>query len=375
VSSSSPLVIIGAGPAGLALSACLGREDVPCTVIEKGEGVGTSWRNHYRRLHLHTAKQLSTLPGLGFGEDIPLYPSRAQVVEYLERYADYFDIRPRFGVEVNTLRRVGSEWVAESNEGTFRAERVVLATGLNRRPLRPRFPGDEELGDAIIHAHEYRTADPYRGKRVLVVGAGNTGAEIALDLCENDATVGMCIRGPLHVVPRDFMGRPTQVTGVLLRRLPRHLRDWISLRVSKYVYPDLDELGLRRPNIGIMSQIDEQRKIPLIDIGTIERIRRGEITVYPGIERMSEGAVHFSDGRRFEIDAVILATGYQSGIEDWVEGGESIIDEHGYPVPTSGRTALPGLYTFGFSNVSTGLLREIGIEAPKLAAELARESR
>ena len=128
---------------------------------------------------------------------------------------------------------------------------------------------------------------------------------------------------------------------------------------------------MRETEIGVLSQIAQQRKIPLIDIGTIDRIRAGDITVYPGIERLDETSVHFVDGRRFEADTVVLATGYRSGIEDWVEDGQAIIDDRGYPVPTMGETALPGLYTLGFSNVATGLLREISLEAPKLADQLA----
>jgi cation diffusion facilitator CzcD-associated flavoprotein CzcO len=366
------VLIVGAGPAGLALAACLSERGVAHDVVERGDAVGVSWRNHYHRLHLHTVKHLSTLPGLPFGDDIPAFPSRQQVIDYLVRYAEHFGIEPRFNTEIARLRRDGDEWLAETNDGDIRARRVVLATGLNRTPIRPSFAGEDAFAGRVVHSVDYRTAEPFRGNRVLVVGAGNTGGEIALDLLEHGCTVAMCIRGPLHVIPREFMGRPSQVTGVALRWAPIWFRDQLTLWVSKRAYGDLSEVGLRRPDIGVLTQIETQRKIPLIDIGTIERIRSGDITVYPGIERFDPSGVCFVDGRRDDFDVVVLATGYRSGIESLVEGGASIVDDAGYPKTIRYQTALPGLFTLGFTNVSTGLLRQIGIEAPQLADELAR---
>lgn len=219
---------------------------------------------------------------------------------------------------------------------------MVLACGFNRSPVIPDFPGVASFTGRIVHSADYRTGDPFEGIRVLVVGAGNTGAELALDLIEHGCKVSMCVRGPVHVVPRDFLGTPTQVSSIYAARLPLGVRDRVTTLLSRVTFGNLERFGLHRPTLGPISQIVHQRKVPLIDIGTIGHIKSGDITVYPGIERFDGGRVHFVDGRDPELDAIVLATGYRSGIERWVEGATEILDAKSYPDPPAGRTKRLG---------------------------------
>ena len=368
-------LIVGAGPAGLAMAACLEERDLPYLVVEAGADVGTSWRNHYERLHLHTVKQHSALPGLGFGDEVPRYPSRAEVVAYLERYAKHFGIEPRFLTPVTKLRPEGKRWIAETGEVALDCTRVVLATGFNRRPVLPQFEGQMEFHGRIVHSADYRNGAPFAGKRVLVVGAGNTGGELALDLLEHDCEVAMCIRSPLHVVPRDFLGLPTQVTSLKIAALPLSVRDRIARTVSRLGFGSLRSYGIKPPQIGPISQIVEHKKIPLIDIGTIAKIKAGQIVVYPAIAKLSGDEVVFEDARRASFDAIVLATGYRSGLGTLVEGGTDLLDDSGYPVPGAGETRLPGLFTIGFNNPPTGWLRQIGLDAPMVADAIAKRAR
>lgn len=210
------ILVIGAGPAGLAVSACLRREGLSHTLVERETMVASSWQRHYDRLHLHTTKRYSGLPYSPWPREAPGYPSREQVVEYLQNYAREHQIEPRLGIEVRWIRQVENGFVVETNTGTLTPRFVVVATGYNGVANRPAFKGLEAFEGSIVHTSEYKNPAPYRGKRTLVVGCGNSGAEIALDLTEHGVDVAMVVRGPVHVVPRDLFGRPTQQTGILL---------------------------------------------------------------------------------------------------------------------------------------------------------------
>src|ERR1700722_14697026 len=204
---SAPLaaLIVGAGPAGLAAAACLKRRNVDALVLEAGPSLAPSWRNHYDRLHLHTVKQQSQLPGLPFAKDLPRYVSRADFIAYLESYAARFSIAPRTGEAVRRIGAADGGLVVESARARHRARAVVVATGYSRVPNPERLPGQERFRGPVVHSSSYRNADPFAGQRVLVVGAGNTGAEIALDLAERGAKPTLAVRAPVNVVPRDLL--------------------------------------------------------------------------------------------------------------------------------------------------------------------------
>jgi len=366
-----PAVIIGAGPGGLASAACLSRRGVEAIVLEAAPSLGASWRRHYDRLHLHTVKEQSHLPGLPFGGAIGRYPSRDEVVAYLEAYAAHFAIAPRTGEAVRRVRADGERgFVVESAREVHRARAVVVAAGVNRLPNPDRLPEQERFGATLLHASAYRNGDAFAGRRVLVVGAGNTGAEIALDLAERGAKPTLSLRSPVNVVPRDFLGMPTQVTGIRLRRAPLRLADAASRLVSRLAFGDLARLGFPRPERGALSDIALRRRIPLIDVGTIAAVARGEIAVRPAVARLTETGAAFADGSADDFDAVVLATGYRPALEELVDV-PGVLDEHGYPRDWRGGGASPNLFFVGYANVSTGLLREIALEAEAVAAALA----
>src|SRR5436190_21977907 len=187
-------LVVGAGPAGVASAACLKGRGVEVTVLEAGSAPGEAWRHHYRRLRLHTVKQHSGLPGFPFPGDVPRYPSRAEVVQYLERYAAHFEIVPRVGERVRRIHAAGDALAVEGDGGTRRADVVVVAVGRNRVPNPDRLPGQEAFVGRVVQARDYDDGAPFAAQRVLVVGAGNTGAEIALDLAEHGARPTLSVR-------------------------------------------------------------------------------------------------------------------------------------------------------------------------------------
>jgi indole-3-pyruvate monooxygenase len=368
--TDAPAIVVGAGPAGLAAAACLKRRGVDAVVLEAGPSLATSWHNHYARLRLHTVKRHSSLPGLPFPDEVPRYPTRAQVVDYLAQYAARFEIAPRTGEPVSRIAADGDQLIVESARGRYRAPVVVVATGHNRLPNPDRIADQERFRGEISHAARYQDGAPFKGRRVLVVGAGNTGAEIALDLLEHGASPTLSVRTPVNVVPRDFLGMPMQVTSIRLRGLPIRMRDRIGRIVSRLAFGNLARHGLLRPALGPLSSIAQRRRIPLIDVGTIAAIKRGAIAVKPAIARFTETGAAFVDGSTIEFDAAILATGYQPGLADIVAVPGALADD-GFPRDWRGGGAHPGLYFVGYEEVSTGLLREIGLTAEKVAADVS----
>jgi cation diffusion facilitator CzcD-associated flavoprotein CzcO len=189
-------------PAGLATEAALKARGLNAAVLEKSTAIVRAWRRHYDRLHLHTDRARSGLPGLAIPKAYGRYPSRARVVEYLETYAAKFALRPVFNAAVRAVRRDGRGWRAEAGENSQTAPVVVVATGLADYPHAPTWPGMETFDGAILRSSSYRNPAPFTGKRVLVVGLGASGGEIALDFSEAGVDVALAVRGPINVIPR-----------------------------------------------------------------------------------------------------------------------------------------------------------------------------
>ncbi|UYQ62771.1 flavin-containing monooxygenase [Streptomyces peucetius] len=368
-----PVYVVGGGPGGLAAAAALRGRGVRAVVLEKSESVGASWRRHYDRLHLHTTRRLSALPGLPMPRSFGRWVSRDDVVRYLEKYAEFHELEIVTGVEVSRIEPAGGEWLLHATGGrelTGRA--VVVATGHNHTPRLPDWPGRETYGGELLHARDYRDPAPYAGKDVLVVGVGNTGAEIAVDLVEGGAArVRLAVRTVPHIVRRSTAGWPAQRTGILVRRLPVRLVDKAGALMSRVAVPDLAAQGLPRPDTGLYSRV-RQGAIPVQDVGLIDAVRAGRVEPVAALESFDDGKAVLADGTRISPDTVIAATGYRRALEGLV-GHLGVLDEQGRPVVHGGRTPkqAPGLYFTGFTNPISGMLREMAIDARRIAKALA----
>lgn len=374
-------LVIGAGPAGLAVGACLKLRGVPFLMVERANGVGSSWRRHYDRLHLHTDRDHSALPYLPFPAGTPRYPSRAQVIAYLEQYARHFGLAPQLGQEVQTVRPEGRGWITKTvtNAATsvYHSRRVVVATGYNAVPHLPRWPGQERFGGRILHSSEYRNGEAFRGQSVLVVGFGNSGGEIAIDLHEHGAHVAMAVRGPVNIIPREILGLPVLAIGIAMSRLPARLADALAAPFVRLIVGDITRLGFRKLTIGPITQIKTLARIPLIDIGTVKLIRDGHIAVFAGVSEIGErnagnvNDVKFEGGQRRHFDAIVAATGFRPQVDRFL-APKNKASHPKQTSPHSGVETEPGLYFSGFFVSPTGMLREIGIEAQRIADDIQR---
>jgi cation diffusion facilitator CzcD-associated flavoprotein CzcO len=343
VTSNPDAIIVGAGPAGLACAVTMHAAGLDATVLEKADRVGAVWRRHYDRLHLHTDRNHSGLPDMAMPRAFPAYPSRAQMVEYLEAYAAHFGIKPVFNIDVSRVRRDGALWCAEGNQRTMTAPVVVVATGIADAPYRPTWPGLEIYSGAIVHSSEYRNPEPYAGKRVLVVGFGNSGGEIALDLANAGVDVALAVRNPVQILPRDLLGFPILSWAILYRNLPARLVDVINAPVLRLAVGNIERLGLRRAAKGPRQMVEEDGRVPLIDVGTLARIRDGSIRIRGGIDSFAADGVVFADKIAETFDAVILATGFRRDLRRLIPDVEGVFDSHGMPLVTRKATAAPGL--------------------------------
>jgi cation diffusion facilitator CzcD-associated flavoprotein CzcO len=364
-------IVVGAGPAGLACAVTMRAAGLSVTVFEKADNVGSAWRRHYDRLHLHTDRRHSGLPGMAMPENYPLYPSRVQMVTYLESYAARFDIQPDFGTEVSCLRRDGARWSVATTKGTIAVPVAVIATGIAGAPYRPSWPGMDIYRGILVHSSDYRNPAPYLGKRVLVVGFGNSGGEIALDLAEAGVDVALAVRGPVQILPRDLLGLPILTWAIMYQHFPARFVDILNAPILRLALGSMEELGLRRAAKGPRQMVEEDGRVPLIDVGTLGRIRDGSIKIRPAIDRFTADGVAFDDGRTEAFGAVILATGFHADLRPLVPDVDGVFDKNGMPLAVGRAMAAGGLYFSGQITSPTGQLREIGLEAQRIA-KLAR---
>ncbi|CAH8323168.1 unnamed protein product [Eruca vesicaria subsp. sativa] len=356
-------VIIGAGPSGLATAACLRDEGVPFVVLERAECIASLWQKRtYDRIKLHLPKKVCQLPKMPFPEDYPEYPTKRQFISYLESYATRFNISPQFNECVQSARydKTSGLWriktspssATSGSEMEYICRWLVVATGENAERVVPEIDGlTTEFNGEVIHSCEYKSGEKYRGKRVLVVGCGNSGMEVSLDLANHNANASMVVRSSVHVLPREVFGKSSfEISMMLMKWLPLWLVDKILLILAWLILGNLTKYGLKRPKMGPMELKVVSGKTPVLDIGAIEKIRSGAVDIVPGIKRFSRSHVELVDGQILDLDAVVLATGYRSNVPSWLQEND-LFSKNGFPkspFPNAWK-GKSGLYAAGFT--------------------------
>jgi len=364
-------VVVGAGPAGLATSACLRRAGVEHVLLEQAADVGASWRRHYDRLHLHTPKNISAMPFVPFPRAVPRYPSRDDVVEYLERYVSTLGLEPQLGEPVSSIAADDEGWTVQTGRARYRCPHVIVATGLARVPALPTWPGRDRYRGELLHSAAYRNGARWKGRRVLVIGIGNSGGEIAVDLQEQGASPTLSVRGPINVIPRDVLGISILAVGALLRVLPSRVGDLLGRPIVRAGIGDIRKLGLSPLPYGPLTQVDGRGRVPLIDAGTIAQIRAGKIVLRGAVESFTTDGVRFAaDGREETFDAVIAATGFNHRLAEMLADDPSACGPTGLR-PADPVTVRAGLHLCGFRISTRGMLNQIRHDAREIARAVA----
>lgn len=367
MANSCDAIIVGAGPAGLAAAAALKARGRDPIIFEKSAVVGSVWRRHYDRLHLHTDRTRSGLPGLAMPTAYGRYPSRIQVVEYLEAYATKFALKPVFNASVSAIRRDGNRWRAEVGAETFVAPIVVVATGSAEFPHSPNWPGMKDFVGPILHSSLYRNPATFGGKRVLVVGYGNSGAEIALDLSEAAVDVALAVRSPVNVIPRELFGRPILAWSLAGRLFSARMADKINAPLLRLAIGSIEKLDLKRSSKGPLQSLQEEGRVPVIDIGTLEAIRGRRIKLRGDVASFTRESVIFEQSPAERFDAVILATGFRPDLRPLLPDAKGVLSNSGTPLVSGAPTVEPGLFFCGAIPSALGQLRQIGIDAARIA--------
>ncbi|CAL9083896.1 unnamed protein product, partial [Musa textilis] len=376
-------LIVGAGPSGIATAACLKERGVPYLILEKETCFAPSWKlRTYERLKLHLPKQYCELPLMAFPPEFPTYPTKQQFISYLDAYVERFAIKPLFGMAVRVAEYDPSVrfWRVEAGDLEFICRWLIVATGENAEVVWPEIRGISRFRGQLLHTSCYMKGDDHRGEKVLVVGSGNSGMEVALDLCDNDAK--------LHILPRELLGISTfGLSMALLKWLPVKAVDALLLFGTRLLLGDTEKYGIKRPAIGPLELKSAAGKTPVLDIGTFAKIKSGQIKVVPDINQFTSKGAEFADGEHEEFDSIILATGYKSNVTSWLKrkkkdfyvsycrfayGKEEEFfgEKDGFP-----RTSFPnswrgknGLYAAGFTR--RGLLGA-SMDACKIAEDIA----
>jgi putative flavoprotein involved in K+ transport len=366
-------LVIGGGPAGLAAAATLQQRQISYRVLERAARVGDSWRAHYDRLHLHTDRRLSALPGLAIPAAAGQWVSRDDFVAYQEAYARHHRLAIEHGVSVSRIDRGDGAWRVTASTGVQHARFVVVATGYAGEPAIPRWAQGAAFEGDLLHASRYKNPAAFAGRRVLVVGGGNTGSEIALDLAEHGVEVSIAVRTGPAVLRRSVAGVPAQATGILVRGLPTRVVDAMLGRMSRLMVGDLRPYGMPAPSRRAYSHFLATGATPILDMGFVRMLEAGKIRAVPAVTGLAPKGAVLEGGEVLEVDVVLLATGYTRALDSLV-GHLGVLDVRGCPLVAGGHTpaGAPGLYFLGYSNPISGNLREIAIDARSIARHIAQ---
>jgi putative flavoprotein involved in K+ transport len=370
-------IVIGGGFAGLSAASELRRHGFDPVVLERSGAVGQSWRARHEHLRLNTWRVVTRLPGSAVPRRAGPWPRRDDLVAHLERYATDERISVRTGVEACSIERSGEAWRVETSAGTLEARVVIVATGHDRVPVLPDWPGTNSYLGELIHSSAYRSSRPFRGRDVLVVGVGNSGSEIATDLASSGAArVRLAVRTGVNLFGPSFLGIPITAWAYVLRYAPTRWADLVSGLTERIRYGDLIALGVVPAPWGVATEMRVKGKGPVLDRGFSSAIRDGGIEVVGAVARFEGAEVVLASGDRLHPDTVIAATGYRAGLEALV-GHLVELDRWGRPAcrDTGIDPAAPGLYFVGYSLPLTGQLPEMARTARRVARHAARHVR
>jgi dimethylaniline monooxygenase (N-oxide forming) len=361
VASAEKVCIVGAGSSGLTACQVLGARGIPFDCFEKGSMIGGNWRyendngtsSAYRSLHINSARKLMSYKAFPMPEDYPDYPSHWQVAKYFDDYAERFGLRARitFNTEVLAAEPTGEGWevTIEAADGERRTEAyraVLVANGHHWKPRwpEPPFPGADVYEGEQMHVHHYREPDVLEGKRVLVLGIGNSAVDVAVESSRIAEKTFLAMRRGAYVLPKFLGGKPIDETAPpIVTYLPMSVRRVFMNRVLKTTVGEMTDYGLPKPDHKLLEAH------PTVSSELLPRIGHGDIAVKPNIERFAGGrTVRFDDGSEEQVDLVVYCTGYEI---EFPFLSESVFAAQDNRMPLYKRAVSvenPGLYFIGF---------------------------
>ena len=314
--TADKVCIIGAGSSGMVAAKVLQERGIAFDCFEKGSDIGGNWRYGndnglsaaYQSLTINTSKKRMAYSDFPMPADYPDFAHHSQILTYFENYVDHFHLREAitFNTSVTEVCPAGTNrWAVTLDNGETRYYRAVLvASGHHWFPRWPDFPG--EFKGTIIHAHDYRTPEPFKGKRVMVVGIGNSGVDLACEMGRHAAAAFLSTRRSAHIIPKFALGRPLdEYTSSAFSRLPLRLQQWLYYYLLYLVRGDQREYGVPLPPNPILAEH------PTVSQDLLHMVKAGLVTMKPNVTRLMDRKVRFVDESEELLDAIIYATGYK----------------------------------------------------------------
>ncbi len=365
-------VVIGAGPAGLAVARELDHQHgFKALVLERAAAPAISWRRRYDNFRLNTTGFLSHLPGQRIPLDAGRWPTKEDMVRYFDRYVQRQNIALMLGCEVHRVDRGDGMWQLDTSSGAIQTPALVLATGNYSASTLPSWPGLKRFNGEIVHSGDFTSAWPYRGRDVLVVGGGNSAADIAVQLANDGACrIWLAVRTPPHLVRRAIGPIPSDIFLELSSRVPARMIDPLIARVNRLMLGDLSAYGFQRPPLGLKATVEKRGRIPTLADELIKLVRSGRIEVVSAVTAVESDRVILGDGTSVAPQAIIAATGFSTNLNGLV-GHLGVLDEHGNPRGGFASHVGDGMFAIGYGIPPNGPLRAIRMNATPLASEIA----
>jgi putative flavoprotein involved in K+ transport len=369
---SPDAVVIGAGPAGLAVARELNHQHgIKALVLDRAAAPAISWRTRYENFRLNTAGFLSHLPGQRIPLNAGRWPTKEDMVRYFDHYVQRQNIALRLGCEVHRVDRADGFWQLDTSSGEIRTPAIVLATGNYSAPTIPAWPGLKRFNGKIVHSVDFTNAWPYRGRDVLVVGAGNSAADIAVQLVNDGARrIWLAVRTPPHLVRRAIGPFPSDIFLELFSRVPARMVDPVISRMNRLLLGDLSAYGFERPPLGLKATVEKRGRIPTLADELIDVVRLGRVEVVAAVKAVGSDSVVLADGRSLAPQVIIAATGFGTDLERLV-GHLDVLDEHGNPRGGFASHVGDGMFAIAYGIPPNGPLRAIRVNSTRLAREVA----
>lgn len=368
--------IIGAGPAGLAVAYELSRRGLSYRLLDESDQLASSWRRRHPQLRLNTVRTFSHQPGWRIPRHYGRWVSRDDYIHYLEDYARRFSLKIELSTRVEGLARIPGGWELRTTRAPIQTRNVVVCTGVNRAQRMPIIAGLESFDGIVRHSEDFGDAQQYHGRRVLIIGGGNSGFDVASHLARTPVKeLVMSIRTPPSVAPKEIFGVPTHALAVLGRSLPQSLQDFNLRLTARLSLGDLSLIGIGRAPVGAYTRVANDGVTVAVDDGFLAAVRQGHARIVPEIVKVENIRALARDGQEVQPEVIICATGFTPGLERLI-GHLGVLDRFGYPTTIGAQSnpAHPGLWFLGLRGYIWGNMHEQRGQSRSLARAIARRS-
>lgn len=370
-------IVIGAGAAGLAAAHALAKAGVTTQVLEREQRLAEPWHRRHENLHLNTHRDLSSLPGVSFPAGTPAFPHRSAVIRHLNDFAETHQLPIAFGIKVDEIEFHGDHWLLRTSAGLKAARYVVIATGRDRQPFIPAWKGMADFPGSIIHSADFGKASDYAGKKVLVVGAGNSGFDALNHLSRVETgQMWLSARNGPSLLPKRIGQIAVHRMSPLMANLPTWLADAAMAATQRLVFGDLTKYGLPPAPAGGASRLGADYTAIAADDGAVDAIKAGRIIVVPQLREFGRDGVVLDNGQTIAPDIIIAATGYRTGLEAML-GRLGVLDAKGVPLfnGAANDPKLPGLWFTGMRPSIRGCFSNARIQGAAIARTIAGQKR